>query len=134
MTDLESRLRIAADIHEDMTGKPNAMADTIREAADALAAQGWIPCSDRLPQVGEWACVLTDWHAGSRPDITKLLSPDRPRYAVIPARLRMVDEEGNPTWEQWALASGMPCGILEGDTHWHPLPTPPAALAAEGER
>jgi hypothetical protein len=38
--DLVARLEIAAKIHDDMTGKGNAMAATIREAASALRSSG----------------------------------------------------------------------------------------------
>jgi len=59
-TDLESRLRAEAESHQTVFEEDRRRKALFTEAADALAAQGWIPCSDRLPQVGEWACVLAD--------------------------------------------------------------------------
>lgn len=82
-----------------------------------------IEAGGKLPEVGEWAIVLTDREALGRADLN-FLHPERPRFAVVPAQLRHVDD-GWPTWQRWELASGSPCGILEGDTHWMPLPAPP---------
>lgn len=95
----------------------------------SLSAQavggGWLPIEQggKLPEVGTWAIVLTDTLAGSRPDLL-FLTPDKPRFRVIPAQLRSV-EDGWPLWQRWSLASGHACGLLEGDTHWQPLPPAP---------
>lgn len=95
------------------------------ELAAVLSANEWKPIAQngQLPDVGEWAIVLTDREALGRADLN-WLHPERPRFAVIPAQLRMVDD-GWPTWQRWEMASGHPCGILDGDTHWMPLPQPP---------
>lgn len=111
-------------------GESAYTAEQMREYAllAALRLREWrlIAKGGSLPAVGEWVSLLTDTHAGSRPDLL-FLTPDKPRFAVFPAQLRFVDEEGWPTWQRWELASGSPCGRIEGDIAWQPLPAPPTA-------
>lgn len=101
------------------------LADLLAEAAAALSVRDWLPieAGGKLPAEGEWAIVLTDRESLGRADLN-FLHPERPRFEVIPAQLRYVDD-GWPVWQRWELASGHPCGLLEGDTHWQPLPAIP---------
>ena len=107
-TDLESRLRACAHFH-DLTYSEDSIEEAcalLREAADALAAQGWRPISE-IESCGQSVLLYSD-----------ILAKD----AEFPGHPYLVSNS------RWAKAYAQ----TNGYALWQPL-TPPAALAAEGE-
>ena len=78
----------------------NGMADTIAELERKLAEREWIPCSERLPKVGENVLFTTDIYGGY----------------VAEGNIR-----ADGKWWQYRWNS-----LLQNDevTAWMPLPTP----------
>lgn len=152
--DLVARLEIAAKIHDDMTGKGNAMAATIREAASALRSSG--EADDTVTILGN-VVFHDDWFARFMVEGVMFLAPleakDKAQLILAAKKRRKVPATPASAWRP--IAEGLPAGrylVTDGEsvgiarrrpklglwvfpsaqqafkpTHYQPLPAPPTS-------
>lgn len=81
----------------------------------------WISIMEKLPTIGQWSLILIDRNLGDYWDRL-----NKPRFSVIAAQLRAVDEEGWGCWQQYQMSDGGPMGSHHNlVSHWMPYPEPP---------
>ena len=105
-----------------------AMRNMLPALLDEIETNGWIPCSERLP---EDSPELLRWHKDTNMELTSVLAcgyfyEDSPDLSIKEINRLNLKKTGIPYLDDAITVEGWQWSISFHEvTHWQPLPSPP---------